>query len=156
MTGFCYLIKQITSNLLSTVLTITDSKFPPPVYPQYLFRIWCDGKLSNFSLKLPGHLWEKSCNYISFPFIVSLFWNLNTSSWKIVARGPALHYFDYNISAILVSTRLNAVFRFQIAHKSTTGKMKACLEDKNKEQMGGQIRLLPVSRPYEAGGWQLW
>lgn len=55
-----------------------------------------------------------------------------------------------------MSTRLNAMFRFQIAYYSTTGKMKLCLADKNKEQMGGQIRLLPVSRPDEAIGWQLW
>lgn len=55
-----------------------------------------------------------------------------------------------------MSARLNAMLRFQIAYNSAMGKMKSCLADKNKEQMGGQIRLLPVSRPYEAIGWQLW
>jgi len=48
------------------------------------------------------------------------------------------------------------MFRFQIAQKSTMRKMKLYLADKNKEQTGVQIRLLPVNRPYEAIGWQLW
>lgn len=157
MTHFCSLIKQITLNLFPTAPAITDSKFCSPVYPCYLFRIQYDGKLPYFQTWNFQDIYGKN-NAITFlsPFIVSLFWNLNTSSWKIVARGPGLHDFYYNTSAILVSTRLNAMFRFQITHKSSTGKTKLCWADKNKEQMGGQIRLLPVSRPYEAIGWQLW
>lgn len=52
---------------------------------------------------------------------------------KTVARGPDLQDFDYNTSAVLMSTRLYVMFRIQIAHKSATGKMKLYLTDKNKE-----------------------
>lgn len=148
-TYFYALIKPTTLNLFSTVPVIL-----PPVYPLCLFRIPHGGKHPYIQTSAWNRAYMGKIMQLHFfpSFIVSLLWNLSTSSWKIVSRGPVLYDFDYNTFAILVSTRLNAMFRFQIAYNSTTGKMKSCLADKNKEQMGGQIRLLPVSRPDEAIG----